>query len=351
MKKILFTGGGSAGHVVPNVALMEELFHEGKIALCYMGTAGIEKDIMSKWNFPFYEIECPKLVRGGGLSAWKNNIKIPFAFYRAVRKAEKGLKQISPNLVFSKGGYVALPVVFAAKRLGIPCFAHESDFSVGLANKLSAKKCERVFTSFPETANGLKNGKYTGAPVRRSLFLPTKEEGRRFFGIGDKEKVVLVFGGGSGSQKINDALKKHLPSLVKDFTILHVTGKGNLTKSTYKKYKQFEFVADMGTAYACADFVVARAGAGTVFETLALKKPTLFIPLEGATRGDQLQNARYFQNQGLCHVLRESELFRLDDALHALADDERLAKKLLSSHFESGNERILSALKARMQRE
>lgn len=350
MKKIVFTGGGSAGHVVPNVALMEELFHEGKTKLYYMGTAGIEKDVLSKWDFPFYEIECPKLVRGGGLSAWKNNIKIPFSFYRAVRKAEKGLKEISPNLVFSKGGYVALPVVFAAKRLKIPCFAHESDFTLGLANKLSARKCEAVFTSFPETATALKNGKYTGAPVRRGLFLTTKAEGRRFFGIDDKEKVVLVFGGGSGSQKINDALKKHLSSLVKDFTILHVTGRGNLTQSTYKNYKQFEFVADMGMAYACADFVVARAGAGTIFETLALKKPALLIPLEGATRGDQLQNARYFEKKGLCHVLREGELSHLDKAIRALSSDEGLIKKLLSSRFESGNARILSALKTRMQR-
>lgn len=348
MKKILFTGGGSAGHVVPNLALMEELAYEGKTELCYMGTKGVEKELVSKWKLPFYEIECPKLIRGGGFSAWKNNLKIPFAFQRAVKQAEKGLTAFAPDLVFSKGGYVALPVVFAAKRLGVPCFAHESDFTPGLANKLSAKKCETVFTSFPETADKLKNGKFSGAPMRRSLFAPTKAEGRRHFHIPTTKKVVLIFGGGSGSQKINDAVRCRLKELVKEHVVLHVTGKGKRVHATLQGYRQFEFIADMGMAYACADVIVSRAGAGAVFETLALKKRALFIPLEGATRGDQLQNAEYFQRKGLCHVLREAELSRLPKAIEEVENDVSLGEHLANSNFTSGNARILSALKERL---
>ena len=348
MKKILFTGGGSAGHVVPNLALMEELAYEGKTELCYMGTNGVEKELVSKWKLPFYEIECPKLIRGGGVSAWKNNVKIPFSFLRAVKQAEKGLREFAPDAVFSKGGYVALPVVFASKRLGIPCFAHESDFTPGLANKLSARKCEKVFTSFPETADTLKNGEFSGAPMRRTLFAPTRTEGRRYFDISSTKKVLLIFGGGSGSQKINDAVRSCLKELLKEYAILHVTGKGKRVHATMQGYRQFEFIADMGMAYACADVVVARAGAGTVFETLALKKRALFIPLEGATRGDQIQNAEYFQRKGLCHVLREDELSHLPKALRELEKDRALSENLASSSFTSGNERILSALKKRL---
>ena len=156
MKKILFTGGGSAGHVVPNIALIEQLLSEGGIEVGYMGTNGIEKDIVAPWKLPYYTIECPKLIRGGGFSALKKNFKIPVRFIKSVRQAKKGLKAFQPDAVFSKGGYVALPVVIAAKTLKIPCYAHESDFSAGLANKLSARFCKRVFTSFPETAKRLK---------------------------------------------------------------------------------------------------------------------------------------------------------------------------------------------------
>ena len=155
MKKVLFTGGGSAGHVLPNLALIEELLSTGETDVCYMGTDGIEKRLVAEWKIPYCEIQCPKLIRGGGFSAFKKNVKIPAEFSRAVKQAEEGLKTFRPQLVFSKGGYVSLPVVFAAKRLQIPCITHESDYSLGLANKIAAKKCERVLTSFPETAEKL----------------------------------------------------------------------------------------------------------------------------------------------------------------------------------------------------
>ncbi|MBQ7913425.1 MAG: UDP-N-acetylglucosamine--N-acetylmuramyl-(pentapeptide) pyrophosphoryl-undecaprenol N-acetylglucosamine transferase [Clostridia bacterium] len=349
MKKILFTGGGSAGHVVPNVALIEELLSEGKTDVCYMGTDGIEKNIVAEWKIPYYTIHCPKLVRGGGFSAFKKNLKIPLELRRAIKAAEEGLKKYKPDLVFSKGGYVSLPVILAARKLKIPCYAHESDFSAGLANRLTARKCKTVFTSFPETANALPNGKYSGAPLRRSLFHYTRAEARKSLEIPFRTKVVLIFGGGSGSAAINEAVRKHLKSLTEDYVILHVCGKGNAIETNIKNYRQFEFVADMGILYACADLVIARSGAGTVFEVLALKKPSVFIPLEGQTRGDQWENAEYFRRKGLCRILPQSEVDKLPKAIAKALADEDMRAKLQESNFLCGNKNILRELRAALQ--
>lgn len=345
MKKILFTGGGSAGHVIPNIALMEQILSEGWADVCYMGTNGIEKKLISDWKLPFYQIECPKLIRGGGFSAFKSNLKIPFALRKAEKQAEEGLKIFQPDLVFSKGGYVALPVVKAAKKLKIPCFAHESDLSVGLANKLTANKCERIFTSFPETAKRLKNGKYSGAPIRRAIFSQTRAEARRRADLPFDKKVLLIFGGGSGSEKINTAVRKYAYKLCDKYILLHICGKGNVAQSNIKNYKQFEFISDMGWAYACADAVISRSGSGAIFEILALKKPAIFIPLEGQTRGDQLENAEYFHKKKLCYILREEHIDALPEKIDELFSDEQLKNQLLTSEFLSGNDKILQALR------
>ena len=349
MKKILFTGGGSAGHVVPNVALIEELLQSGEADVCYMGTDGIEKEIIAKLKIPYYTIECPKLVRGGGFAGFKRNVKIPFAFSRAVKAAKAGLKAFQPDLVFSKGGYVSLPVIFAARKLKIPCYAHESDFSAGLANKLTARKCEAVFTSFPETANALPNGKYSGAPLRRSLFHTTRAEARRKLEIPFHSQVILIFGGGSGSAVINEAVRKHLKTLTEKYYVLHVCGKGNVVKTTVKNYRQFEFITDMGMAYACSDLIISRAGAGAVFEILALKKPSILIPLEGQTRGDQQENADYFSQKGLCVTLSQSNLHRLPSCIDETLQNKTLQQRLNESDYGQGNEIILREIKKRLR--
>ena len=341
MKTILFTGGGSAGHVIPNIALMEEILQKQIAKVCYMGTDGIEKSLLKSYPVPYYTLTCPKLIRGGGWKGLARNMRIPLAFARAKKQALKLLQEIKPDLIFSKGGYVALPVVFAASKLNIPCLAHESDYSAGLANRLSARKCQYLFTSFPETAESFINGKYSGAPVRPNLFLPTKNEARKQFGVSMKEKVLLVFGGGSGSKAINEAVRNNLPALTNRYFVLHACGKGNLIQSANKRYLQFEFITDMGMAYACADGVVARSGSGTMFEILALKKPAIFVPLEGQTRGDQAENAEYFLQKGLCHLLRQSELSSLPAAVDLLFQDEALQKKLADRNFSQGNEVIL----------
>ena len=344
MKKILFTGGGSAGHVIPNVALIEDFLKKGGVDVGYMGTDGIEKSIIAPYKIPYMQIDCPKLIRGGGFSAFKNNLKIPFSFSRSVSQAKKHLSVFQPDVVFSKGGYVALPVVFAAHKLGIPCFAHESDLSLGLANRLSAKKCERVFTSFLETADKIPNGKYSGAPMRRRILNASPQEARTEFSIPKRTKVLLIFGGGSGSAAINQAVRQNVKALTKKYFVLHVCGKGNLVESNIKNYRQTEFIADMGAAYACADGIVARSGAGTVFEILALKKPALFIPLEGQTRGDQRENAEYFKRKGLCHVLEQNRLDTLVEEVENLFADKQLKENLDGCAIPLGNDLILREL-------
>lgn len=344
MKKILFTGGGSAGHVIPNLAIIDEILAKGKLDVCYMGTDGIEKTLLATHKIPYYEISCPKLVRKGGVAAWWKNAKIPFALFRAVKQAETGLKLLQPDLVFSKGGYVSLPVVYAARRLRIPCLTHESDLSAGLANRLAAKKCHLVLTSFPETAERFQNGKYVGAPLRRALFTADRERARKEYGISPNEKVLLVLGGGSGSTAINNAVRSHLQELTKFCTVLHICGKGNRVQSNVKKYRQEEFIADMGGAYACADLVLSRAGAGALFEIVALQKPAVLVPLARASRGDQIENAEYFRKKGLCRVLPQDALDRLVIELRSAFADKELALRLQEHVEKNGTEHILAEI-------
>ena len=325
---------------------MEEILSADMADVCYMGTNGIEKQLVSEWKVPYFQIECPKFIRGHGWGILKRNLKIPTQFLHAVKQATEGLKIYKPDVVFSKGGYVALPVIFAAKKLKIPCLTHESDFSVGLANRIIAGKCKHVFTSFPETASSVRHGKYSGAPIRRSILSASRAEAKRKFGIGFQEKTLLIFGGGSGSTAINEAIRKNIKTLTEKYVVLHVCGKNNVVDCNIKNYLQFEFISDMGAAYAAADMIVSRSGAGTVFEILALQKPTLFIPLEGQTRGDQKENAEYFLKKGLCHVLSQKDLEHLPEEIEKTFADERLKECLKNSNVLIGNEIILREIHA-----
>ena len=204
MKNLVLTGGGSAGHAVPCAALIPDLSE--RFNLGYIGTDGIEKKIIAPFCIPYCTIACPKFIRGFSLK----NLSIPARFLKSVKAAKRGLKALGADAVFSKGGYVALPVVFAAKKLGIPVISHESDLTLGLANRLISGKCREVLTSFPETAKRLKNGKYSGAPIRGELFSADRKAAREKYGFSDAKPVLLVFGGGSGSRAINEALRKNL---------------------------------------------------------------------------------------------------------------------------------------------
>ena len=315
MKYYLFTGGGSAGHVVPNLAIMNCLRYSAKLG--YMGTGGIERELVSAAGYPFFRVDCPKLVRSFTLE----NLKIPVRLHRAKKLALSILKEEKPDLVFSKGGFASFPAVWAAHELGIPVLTHESDLSAGLCTKLVKKKCKFVLTSFPETAEGFKNGKCVGSPMRKEIFQGERTRARKKYGFEGDLPVLLILGGGSGSRAINEAVRAALPALLSRFRILHLAGKGNLLQNAPEGYVQREFESDMGSAYACADVVLSRAGSNTVFELLALKKPALLVPLERGSRGDQLENALYFERKGLCRILPESRLHELPETLVSLLEN------------------------------
>ncbi len=342
MKKIVLTGGGSAGHVVPNLALADEL---SDFELAYIGTDGIEKSLVTNRHIPYYTIRCPKLRRSFSLQ----NCKIPWELAHAVKKARSGLRLMQTDLVFSKGGYVALPVVLAAKRLGIPVISHESDLSVGLANRIGANYSRTVLTAFPETAEKLKNGKYTGNPVRRELFEGDRRSARQKYGLHGDLPVVLVFGGGSGSAAINAALRQNVSALTRTCQILHICGKGNVVGSNLKRYVQLEYEQDMASAYAAADLVVSRAGANTVFELLALRKKSLLIPLCHASRGDQIENAEYFRKKGLCRVLQEEALPSLPAAVFEAIADRETEDNLSRHTVPIGNKAIVAEIRKALQ--
>ena len=336
MKYILFTGGGSAGHVVPNLALMNDVRYSHRVA--YMGTSGIEKGLVTAAEYPFFEVDCPKLVRSFTLE----NLKIPYRLHRAKKAALEILQREQPDLVFSKGGFASYPAVWAAHKLNIPVLTHESDLSAGLCTKLIAKKCALVLTSFPETAKRFPNGKHTGSPMRKELFFGERSRARRKYSFTAEKPVLLVLGGGSGSRALNEAVRKNLSSLLARFQILHLCGKGNALQSPHEGYVQREFEKDMGSAYACADVVLSRAGSNTVFEILALKKPAVLVPLARGSRGDQIENALYFEKKGLVRLLNESELDGLCEVLFATAENREIKNALAREDVKSGNEEILN---------
>lgn len=333
MKTLILTGGGSAGHVVPNIALIPAL--REKFNLVYIGSDGIERDLMKGRGVPYHTVHCTKLVRCSVLK----NIAMPFRFLKSVSEAKRALAAAGADIVFSKGGYVALPVVLAAKKLRIPVLTHESDLTPGLANKIIARRCRAVLTSFPDTAKLFANGIYTGAPIRSELLRGDRTEALKKYGFSGKKPVLLLFGGGSGSLALNRAAEAALPEILQTFDFLHIRGK-HAGAEKREGYVPLEYESDMASAYAAADFVVSRAGSNTVFELLALKKPALLVPLENRrSRGDQLQNAQYFEKRGLCRILRESDLSprTLLGGVRALAADEKLKQNLAAAPFSAGN--------------
>jgi len=339
MKKILFTGGGSAGHAVPNVALIERL--KDRYELFYIGTDKIEKELIAPFKIPYYSIDCPKLERDRLIK----NLTIPTRLKKATKDSEDILIKIKPDLIFSKGGYVSVPVVAAAKKLKIPALTHESDFTLGLANKLNAAKCKKTLTAFPETAKSVKNGKYVGTPVREELFAADRRKAVLKYAFNANKPTLLVFGGGSGSAAINSALRANILPLAKKYNVLHICGKGNIMQNNIAGYVQREYEQDMGCAYACADMVIARAGANTVFECIALKKKALFIPLENAaSRGDQLTNAEYFSKKKLCAVLREKNLCDFYKAVEDTFKNREISENLKLTPFVNGAENIIKEI-------
>ncbi len=304
MKTIVLTGGGTAGHCLPNIALLPYLKrHFDNIV--YIGGNGIEKTIAEQHNLTYYQIPTVKLERKFTFK----NLGIPFKLFKNINLAKKILKDINPSVIFSKGGYVALPVVFAGNSLSIPCVTHESDLTVGLSNKLMAKKCEFIFTSFESTAKTLPNGVFVGSPIRNSLFYQDKQTALKSFNLSGNKPVILFTGGSSGSLAINLALDKALDSLLQKYDIIHLCGKGKQKRPSKSGYTCLEYLPEIEKAFCAADMVVTRGGSNALFELIALCKPMLVIPLpKDNSRGDQILNAKYFEQRGLCKVLLQENL-------------------------------------------
>lgn len=310
MKRIVLTGGGTAGHVTPNMALVPKLIDEG-YDIAYIGSyEGMERKLIDDIGVPYYGISSGKLRRYFDLK----NFTDPFRVIKGYFEAKKILKKLHPNVVFSKGGFVTVPVVIAAKKLHIPVIIHESDMTPGLANKLSVPSASKVCCNFPETIEHLPKGKavLTGSPIRQELFQGRKETGLKLCGFQADKPVLLIIGGSLGSVAINNAIRNNLDELLKTYQIIHLCGRGNLDQSldTRKGYRQFEYVKDdLKHYFACADVVVSRAGANAICELLALRKPNVLIPLGlNASRGDQILNAKSFEKQGYSYVLQEEDV-------------------------------------------
>ena len=304
MSKIVLTGGGTAGHVTPCLALLPYLKKEFD-EIYYLGSYdGIEKRLAQKEGIKYYGVSTVKLKRNFSLS----NLSIPLKLIKGIKESSKILNEIKPDVIFSKGGFVSVPVVIAGARKKIPVISHESDFTVGLANKITSKYCKKVLTSFPETAKTLSNGNFVGAPLREEIF-KKQEDAYSYFNLSGKKPVLLILGGSQGSKSINDVIFRVLDELLPTFDVIHVVGKGNVVNVNKQGYAQVEYLEDVSLAYSIASVCVSRAGSNTVFELLALKIPTLLIPLpKGTSRGDQVFNAEYFEKLGLVSVLPQSRL-------------------------------------------
>ena len=310
MKKIILTGGGTAGHVTPNLALVPSLRDAG-FEIRYIGSyAGIEKGLIEQAKIPYYGISSGKLRRYFDLK----NFTDPFRVLKGYGEAKKILKEYRPDIVFSKGGFVSVPVVFAASRLHIPVIIHESDMTPGLANKLCFSSATRICCNFPETLKYLPEGKsiHTGCPIRDELKNGSRLAGLKLTGLKAEKPVLMIIGGSTGAVAINNAVRAALPKLLETYQVVHLCGKGNLDQSLDKTegYVQYEYMGEpLKDIFAMADIVISRAGANAICELLALKKPALLIPLGlSASRGDQILNAESYAKKGYSKLLPQEEL-------------------------------------------
>lgn len=310
MKHIVLTGGGTAGHVTPNIAMLPKLQQLG-YKISYIGSyEGMERKLIEEQGIPYYGISSGKLRRYFDVK----NFTDPFRVLKGFGEAKKLLKELKPDIVFSKGGFVSVPVVLAAHRQKVPVLIHESDMTPGLANKLCISSAAKICCNFPETVDSLPANKavVTGTPIRQELLRGSREQALAFTGLSGKKPVLMVIGGSLGSVAVNDAVRATLPELLPDFDIIHLCGKDKLEPSLENTagYRQYEYIKkELADLFALADVVISRAGANAICEISSLKKPNLLIPLSAkASRGDQILNARSFERQGFSCVLEEEDV-------------------------------------------
>lgn len=316
MKKIILTGGGTAGHVTPNLALIPSL-QDLDYEIHYIGSyQGIERKLIEGAGIAYDGISSGKLRRYFDIKNFSDPIRVVKGYGEALRL----MKKYKPDVVFSKGGFVAVPVVLAAKRYRIPTIIHESDMTPGLANKLCIPSAKKVCCNFPETLKYLPENKavLTGSPIREELLQGDRLSGLQYAHLSADRPVILIIGGSLGSVTVNNAVRRLLPRLLPDYQVVHICGKGNLDENLIgtKGYVQYEYVdAPLRHLFAASDIVISRAGANSICEILALRKPNILIPLSAAaSRGDQILNAESFRKQGFSTVIEEEQLS--DDALY-----------------------------------
>ena len=349
MKKIVLTGGGTLGHVTPHLALIPRL-REAGYEIHYIGTEnGMEAPKMrAVEGVTYHAVKSGKLRR---YHSWQN-FTDPFRVIAGAFQSARLMGKIKPDVVFSKGGFVAVPVVFGAWLHRIPVLCHESDLTPGLANKLCKPFASRFATTFPECAEALgKKAEMTGTPLRPELFTGSREKGLELLGFDGSKPLMLMMGGSSGAQSVNECLRKALPQLLDTFDVAHICGKGNLDAvlEGLHGYKQIEFLdADLPDVLACTDLVLSRAGANALCEFQALGRPMLLIPYpKGASRGDQILNARSLEKRGLCHVLMQEDMNpdSLAEAIRKTWEDkDRLEENLRLAPPADGTERVLQMI-------
>ena len=350
MKRIVLTGGGTAGHVTPHLALLPHLLESG-YDVVYIGSHnGIEKDMMALPGVTYYSVNTGKLRR----YADAKNLTDPFRVLGGAVSSYKLIRKLKPSVCFSKGGFVSVPVVFGAWLNRVPVLCHESDLTLGLANRIAARFAKKVATTFPECASMLgKKGVLTGTPLRPALFQGTREKGLAMAGFPGEKPVLLMMGGSSGAQSVNAVLREALPRLTKELDVLHLCGRGNLAPELNGTpgYWQAEFLSDdLADALACADMVLSRAGANALCEFQALGLPMLLVPYpKGAGRGDQILNAHSYEQRGLAHVLYQENLTAdtLVSAIHRLRGDlPRMRAALKAAPPADGTQAVLDLIES-----
>lgn len=341
MSKIVFTGGGTLGHVMPNLYLIEELRKNNEIY--YIGSNGIEKDTVTKKGITFFQISATKLFRG----KFVRNLSIPFKLIKSINQAKKILKEIKPDIVVSKGGYVSLPVCIASRKLRIPIISHESDYSFGLANKIILKISNVMCVNYEHLVNQNKNIVYTG-PILSNDFKLSNIKSTIKLNLDTNKPTILIVGGSSGSKAINSIVFSTLHTLLEKYNIIHLVGKGNATKFKSENYNQFELCDNMPYLYSISDLVVGRSGAGVIFECAYMNKPMLLIPLQNQnSRGDQVQNAEYFRKKGGARILFENQLnsVTLNKYIEvSLKHSKDMSLNLSKLDLKSGKEKMLKLI-------
>lgn len=350
MKKIILTGGGTAGHVTPNIALLPGL-READFDITYIGSYnGIEKQLLKEQKIPYYGISSGKLRRYFDIKNFSDPLKVIKGFGQSIRL----MRKLKPDIVFSKGGFVSVPVILAAKFCHVPSIIHESDLTPGLANKLAIPNAAKVCCNFPETLKYLPEDKavLTGSPIRSELLTGNKENARRLCSFTKEKPVLFIVGGSSGSKFINDTIRGLLPELLKTYQVIHMCGKGNIEAALDRTagYKQFEYIGkELNDIFALADLVISRAGANSICELLALHKPNILIPLSAnASRGDQILNAQSFEKQGFSVVIEE-EIITPDKLLNIIHETYKNKDRYVAAMQQSSTlnsvEKIITLIK------